>query len=138
MKDKDSMIVGVGLVIMICVVLLVVWGNGEFANLSTKATNATDSLIAQQKDMEIKKLVKQLKEKQAELDRVKSELTGANTKIKNNKNDEIKIKILLKYIFALSSSFISLITNLDIPASIWNVMIDENIAVNDNTRAKIA
>ena len=57
------------------------------SNLSTKAINAVDSLILQQKDMQIKKLVKQLKMRQAELANAKIELAKVNTKIKNIKAD---------------------------------------------------
>ena len=87
MKDKDNIVVGIGLVVIICIVALVVWGNDEYANLSTKAINAVDSLILQQKDMQIKKLVKQLKMRQAELANAKIELAKVNTKIKNIKAD---------------------------------------------------
>ncbi len=92
MKDKNNIVVGVGLAVIICIVALVVLGNANFTNLSIKATNATNSLLIQQRDMEIKKLVKQLKAKQAELDDIKTRLSSAHAKIENIKAGLADIK----------------------------------------------
>lgn len=85
MKDKTNIVVGVGLVVIICIVALGAWGSTECTNLYAKTTNAVDSLIVWQRDVEIKKLVKQLKAKQTELDNARAELASVNAKINNVK-----------------------------------------------------
>lgn len=85
MKDKNAIVVAIGLIIMICIVASISYGNYEFSNLLIKTNNTTDSLLLHQKDVIIKKLVKQLKARQSELNSVKAELNTVNTTLNNIK-----------------------------------------------------
>jgi septal ring factor EnvC (AmiA/AmiB activator) len=87
MQDKNVVIVGAGLLVIMVMVVLITWGINEYASLSANAASAVDSLVAQQKDMLINKLSKELKAKQSELDNAKTELASIKEKIGSIKTD---------------------------------------------------
>ena len=85
MKDKDSVIIAIGLIVIIVIAALIISGNNECTTQSIKATNAVNALFLQQRDFEIKKLVKRLDAKQKELDSAKAMLDSVKEKINNVK-----------------------------------------------------
>ena len=87
MNDKNAIVVGAGLVVIISIVVLITYGNSMYANLSAKAANATSYVLLEQKDIMIKKLAKELKAKQTELASIKGEIASVNAKINSTKTD---------------------------------------------------
>jgi len=80
MKNKDNIVVAIGLIVIIGIVVWVIYGNYEISSLSAKTDEATNALLLQQRDAVIKKLVNRLKVVQRELGDVKTELVGISGK----------------------------------------------------------
>ena len=87
MKNNDSMVIAVGLIVILVIAALTVYGNNEFALQSTKANNAMSALLLQKKDFEIKKLVKRLNMAQTELGSAKATLESVKNQIDSVKKD---------------------------------------------------
>lgn len=87
MKNRDSIVIAIGLIVMIAIAALIIYGNNEYTAQSVKATNAVNGLLLQKQDFEIKKLVRQLNAKQKELNDTKAMLAGAKEKINNVRTD---------------------------------------------------
>ncbi|MCX5679820.1 MAG: hypothetical protein NTZ95_04095 [Candidatus Omnitrophica bacterium] len=87
MKDKNLVVIAIGLIVIVGVAVLIINGNNEYATQSMKAANAVNALLMQQKDFEIKKLVKRLDAKQKELNDAKAMLESVKQKIENVKTD---------------------------------------------------
>ena len=76
MGNKDTSVVGIGLVIILIIAAMIAYGNHGYAG-QTAVMNS----LTLQKDVEIKKLVKQLKAKQQELDTIKAQLVTMSQKM---------------------------------------------------------
>ena len=87
MKDKNIIVVAVGLVMIIAIAVWVIHADNESAAQSIKGINTTNSFLLQQKDLQIEKLVKQLDAKQKELDGMKAALEGVKEKVSSAKAD---------------------------------------------------
>ena len=81
MESKNSVIVGIGLVVMLIIAAFIVYGNNEYSKLVAKENDVSQAMIIQQKDNLIKRIDKQLKAKEAELDKVKAELDLTKKKL---------------------------------------------------------
>ncbi len=87
MKDKNVLVIAVGLVLILGIAVLIINANNEYAAQSVRASNAVNVLLLQQKDFEIKKLVKLLDLKQKELDDAKAALESLTEKVNSVKTD---------------------------------------------------
>lgn len=87
MQDKNIVVVAAGLIMIIAIFIFVTSGYYTYATISLKANNTVNSSLSLQKDIVIKKLVKQLGSKQKELDSVKSELAALKGKINDIKTN---------------------------------------------------
>jgi hypothetical protein len=76
MKDKNNMVVAVGLIVIFIIVALIVYGINDYTKQFTKETDAVNSLAMQQKDLLIRKLVKKLNEIRKELSSIREKISG--------------------------------------------------------------
>lgn len=82
---NNSIVVAIGLAAIISIAVFIINENREDYMLASKAAEATDSAINQQKYIAMKKLAIQLKAKQEELSGVKKELGGAREDLASSK-----------------------------------------------------
>jgi len=76
MKDKNAVVVAVGLAVIVCIVAFVTYANSEFVTLSTQTAEATTRMQLQQKDLIIAKLMQQMRAKQSELIAARADLAN--------------------------------------------------------------
>ena len=95
MEKKDMFVVAIGLLIIIFISSWVIYGNVDIYDQSAMASETMSTVLVQQKDLVIKKLMKQNEAKQEELtlarkgldsekqalDTAKAELDTSNKKI---------------------------------------------------------
>lgn len=67
MEKKDIFVVAVGLLIIIFISSWVIYGSADIYNQSAIASEATGTALVQQRDLVIKKLIKQNEAKQEDL-----------------------------------------------------------------------
>ena len=85
MPNNDTRAVAIGLVIIILIVLGIVYGNNEYVKPIIAEVNAL-SLVVQDKDVEIQKLIKRFKASELELATLKASLGEANKKLESIKD----------------------------------------------------
>ena len=76
MKDKNNVVVAIGLLVIVGIVAWITYGNYEIASLAKESDDTTNAILLQQKDMAIKKLVNRLKVVQKQLDEVRTEMSS--------------------------------------------------------------
>lgn len=87
MKDKNIIVVGIGLIVIIAIAVSIIYANNEFSAQTIKSINTMNSFLLKQKNFEIKKLVKQLDTKQKELTEMKAILDSVKEKVDSAKKD---------------------------------------------------
>ncbi len=80
MENKDLRVVAIGLIVILIITAAVVYGNFLILNPALKEIGTLSSMV-QQKDLEIRKLIKQLKAKEGEINSVKEALDDATKKL---------------------------------------------------------
>ena len=85
MKDKNVIVVAVGLILMFAIAVWVIRADNQYANLLAKQINTTDSLIFQQNQAVIKKLVVKLAAKEKEVNDLKMALADIKAKAESVK-----------------------------------------------------
>lgn len=80
MENKDIRILAIGLVTIVVIAAVIVNLNNQISSPAIKELSTLNSMM-QQKDIEIKKLMKQLRVKQTELSNAKLALEDANKKL---------------------------------------------------------
>ena len=76
MKDKNNVVVAIGLLVIVGIVAWITYGNYEIASLAKESDDTTNAILLQQKDIAIKKLVNRLKVVQKQLDDVRTDLSS--------------------------------------------------------------
>jgi len=76
MKDKNNVVVAIGLLVIVGIVAWITYGNYEISTLAKESDDSTNAILLQQKDMAIKKLVNRLKVVQKQLDEVRTEMSS--------------------------------------------------------------
>jgi len=82
MVNKDSKVVGAGLVVIIVIVAAIVYANNEYLNQVTKHLDSLEAIILD-KTIEVKRLTKELKVKNEEIAGLKVVVADIKQKLEN-------------------------------------------------------
>jgi hypothetical protein len=93
---NDTAIVAIGLIAIVAVAVWVINANAEYYKQAVRAAEATNAVVVQQRDTVIRKLVKQVAARSAELASAKKEASLARVELDTSKKKLDNIKAIVQ------------------------------------------
>lgn len=87
MEKKEVFTVAVGLMVIIFIASWVIYGTGDIAESTTVASEGMNTVLLQQRDLVIKKLMKQSEAKDAALVLAKNDVAAAEQEVVSAKKE---------------------------------------------------